>query len=156
LTFCNSLLLLLLLFVITSLHGVYTQNSPCLGHLALPLSLPHMSCHVTPRQFCRSVAPPDHLSPFSPATFFFDPRIPRTHSSRSSVCTEVLGRGAVQFGTAAIVHNGSEPSNSRMYQNTRLHGVTPQKTAILITSPPKLPPFTRVQTHVSQPPAVTT
>jgi hypothetical protein len=51
------------------------------------------------------------------------PRIPRTHSSRSSVCTEVLERGTLQFGTAAIVHNGSERSDSRMYRNTRLHGV---------------------------------
>jgi hypothetical protein len=66
------------------------------------------------------------------------PRIPRTQSSRSSVCTKVLGHGTVQFGTAAIVHNGSERPDGRMYRNTSLQGVAPQKTAILIT-PPNFP-----------------
>lgn len=55
----------------------------------------------------------------------------------------------MQFGTAVNVHNDSERSDSRMYRNTRLHGVAPQKTAILTT--PKLPPFTRVQTCPNHP-----
>lgn len=110
----------------------------------------YRTCHASSAAVCRHLT---HLTislPSHRALSSLSPRIPRTHSSRSSVCTEVLGRGAVQFGTAAIVHNGSERSDSRMYRNTRLHGVAPQKRAIL-DNPPKLPPFTRVQTCPNHP-----
>ena len=48
-----------------------------------------------------------------------NPRIPRIRSSPSSVCAEVMGRGAVQVGTALMEessawHNGSEPSDLKM------------------------------------------
>jgi hypothetical protein len=81
---------------------------------------------------------PSDLSPFSPGTFFFEPTDSENYSSRSSVCTEFLGCGAVHFGTAAFGHNDSGRSDSRMYRNTRLHGVSPQKTAVLVI-PPNFP-----------------
>jgi len=129
---------------------LYTKQPLFLGHLSLAAVLYRTSC-CSAAMWCHltlTISLRSHRALSSLRS-----RIPRTQSSRSSVCTNILGRDAMQFGTAANVHNDSERFDSRMYRNTRPHGVAPQKTAILIT-PQTSPIYTCAD--VSHPPAITT